>query len=125
MLIRTSRLPKNQSAGCLDETPFLTVHQRPPKKTTPSKSPTANASASVRVSFIVILLFVPHRFVFLDDPMPRIQTTNRQPGHQQRQRPGMPARVVSVQPNPECRAKQRRNCHRPADQPHHAEAKPD
>src|SRR5664280_1973553 len=60
MLIRSSRLPKNQSAGCLDETPLRTVHQRPPKKIAPSKRPATNASARVSNSFIVILLFVPH-----------------------------------------------------------------
>src|SRR5664280_3253551 len=99
MLIRSSRLPKNQSAGCLDETPLRTVHQRPPKKIAPSKRPATNASARVSNSFIVILLFVPHCLVFLGDPMPRIQTADREPGHQQRQRPGMLARMVFVQPD--------------------------
>ena len=35
MLIRSNKLPKNQNAGCSDETPLRTVHQRPPKKMTP------------------------------------------------------------------------------------------
>src|ERR1039458_9558418 len=89
MPIRTSRLAKNQSAGCLDETPLRTVHQSPPKNTAPSPPPAAHASTNIRVSFIVILLFLPHGFVFLGNPMPRIQTANHEPAHQQRQRPGM------------------------------------
>ena len=51
MLIRSSRLPKNQSAGRLDETPLRTVHQRPPKKIAPSNTPATNASTR-RQSFI-------------------------------------------------------------------------
>ena len=35
------------------------------------------------------------------------------------------ARIVLVQPDTERRAEQRRNHHRPADQPHHAQAEPD
>ena len=57
--------------------------------------------------------------------MPGIQTADRQPGNQQRQRPGMTSRMVFVQPDTERRAEQRRNDHRPADKPHHAQAKPD
>jgi hypothetical protein len=102
-----------------------TVHQRPPKKTAPSPTPATHASARVNVSFIVILLFLPHRLVFLGDPVPRVQTADRESGHQQRQRPGMLARMVFVQPDAERRTEQRRNDHRPADQPHHAQPEPD
>src|SRR5664280_640362 len=125
MLIRSSRLPKNQSAGCLDETPLRTVHQRPPKKIAPSKPPATPASPSVRVSFIVILLSVPHGLVLLGDPIPRIQAADRQSGHQQRQCPGVLAWMVFVQPDTERCAEQRRNNDRPADEPHHAQAEPD
>ena len=90
MLIRSSRLPRNQSAGCLDETPLRTVHQRPPKKIAPSKTPATNASTRVRVSFIVILLFVPHLPCLPWRPNARHSNSRSiKPGHQQRQRPGM------------------------------------
>src|ERR1035441_3367211 len=125
MLIRSSRLPKNQSAGWLDEAPLRTVNQRPPKKIAPSNTPAASAGARNNNSFIVILLFVPYLLVFFGHPMPRIQTADREPGHQQRQRPGMLARITLVQPDTERRAEQRWNHHRPADQPHHAQAEPD
>src|ERR1039458_2417641 len=118
MLIRSSMLPKNQSAGRWDETPLITVHQRPPKKNAPSNRPAANAGARNKNSFIVILLFVPHLFLFLGHPMPRIETTDCEAGHQQRQRPGMLARIMLVQPDTERRAEQSRNRDRPADQPH-------
>ena len=79
MLIRSSMLPRNQSAGRWDETPLRTVHHRPPKKIAPSTPPASHASISVSVSFIVILLLLAHRLVFLGDPMPRIQTADREP----------------------------------------------
>src|ERR1039458_10803844 len=47
MPIRASRLAKNQSAGCLDETPLRTVHQSPPKNTAPSPPPAAHASTNI------------------------------------------------------------------------------
>src|ERR1035438_5465393 len=125
MPIRASRLAKNQSAGCLDETPLRTVHQSPPKNTTPTPPPAAHASTNIRVSFIVILLFVPHCLFFLGDPMPRVQTADHEPAHQQRQSPGMLARMVFVQPDTERCAEQRRHRHRPANKPHHAQAEPD
>src|SRR5664280_3544144 len=125
MLILRSRLPTNQSAGCLDETALRTVHQRPPKKITPSTAPAVNASARVSVSFIVILLILPHRLLLLGDPMPGIQTADHEAGHQQRQRPRMGSRMASVQPDAEHCAEQRWHDHRPADQPHHAQAEPD
>ena len=37
--VRSRRLPKNQTAGCWDETPLRTVHQSPPKKIVPSTTP--------------------------------------------------------------------------------------
>src|SRR5208283_4241734 len=104
----TSRLAKSQSAGCLDETPLRTVHQSPPKNTAPSPPPAAHASTSIRVSFIVILRFLPHRLVFLGHPIPRIQTADCEPGHQQCRRPAMPAGVVFVQPDSECGPEQSR-----------------
>src|ERR1035437_8239854 len=122
MPIRTSRLAKNQSAGCLDETPLRTVHQSPPKNTAPSPPPAALASTNTRLSFIVILLFLLHCLFFLDDPMPRVQTADREPAHQQRQSPGMLARMVFVQPDTKRCTEQRRNRHRPADKAHHAQA---
>src|SRR5665647_2881768 len=88
MLIRSNRLPKNQNAGCSDETPLRTVHQRPPKKMAPSNMPANNASASSKTSFIAILPFVSHGFVFFRYPVPRIEAADREPSHQQRQRPG-------------------------------------
>ena len=38
MPVRSSRLPKNHSAGCVDAIPLRTVHQSPPKKMAPSDS---------------------------------------------------------------------------------------
>src|SRR5208282_6246176 len=116
MLIRSNRLTMNQTAGCSDETPFSTVHQRPPKKIAPSAAPAAPAKTRVKNSVIVILLFVPHGLVFLGDPMPCIQTADCQSGHQERQCPGMLAGMVFVQPDADRGAKQRGNDHRPADQ---------
>src|SRR5579864_3539395 len=124
-LIRSSMLVKNHSAGRGDETPLITVHQRPPKKNAPSNRPAANAGARTKTSFIVILLFVPNLLVFLGHPVPRIQTTDGKPGHQQRQRPGVRARVMLVQPDTERCAEQRRDHHRPADQSHHSQTEPD
>src|SRR5579864_3869455 len=124
-LIRSSMLVKNHSAGRGDETPLITVHQRPPKKNAPSNRPAANGGARTNTSFIVILLFVPNLLVFLGHPVPRIQTADREPGHQQRQCPGVRARIMLVEPDAERRAEQRRNHHRPADQPHHPQTEPD
>src|SRR5579872_7044622 len=109
MLIRSSMLPQNHNAGRWDETPLRTVHQRPPKKNAPSNKPANNASVKDNDSFIRMLLFVPHLLVFLRDPMPCIQTADGEPGHQQRQCPGMLARIMSIQPDTERRAEERRN----------------
>src|SRR5512135_1920667 len=108
-------LPRNQSAGCLDETLLRTVHQRPPKNSAPSKTPVTKASARTTLSFIMILLVPLHLLVLLIHPMPGIHTPDDQPDDQQRQRPGMPSWMAIVQPNAERRAEQRRNHHRPAD----------
>src|ERR1700688_379486 len=97
-LIRRSKLPKNHSAGRGDETPLITVHHRPPKNKAPRNRPAVNAGAKEKSSLIAILLFVPHRFVFLRHPMPRVPTADREPGYQQRQRPGVLARIMFVQP---------------------------
>src|SRR5271166_5127175 len=118
-------LVKNHSAGREDETPLTTVHQRPPKKNAPSKRPKANAGTRNKSSFIAFLLFVPNLLALLGHPMPRIQTPDGEPSHQQRQRPGMLAWIMLIQPDTERRPQQRRNHHRPADQPHHPQAEPD
>src|ERR1035438_673162 len=125
MLVRSNRLPKNQSAGWLEEKPLRTVHHRPPKNIAPSKTPITRASARLKISFIVILLLLAHLLVFFVHPVPGIQTADYQAGDQQRQRPGMPSWMVMVQPDAKRRAEQRRNHHGPADQPHHPQAKPD
>src|ERR1035438_1388786 len=86
MVMRSSRLPRNHSAGCLEDTPLRTVHQRPPKKIAPSTPPASHASTSVEASFIVVVLpFLPHRPVFLGDPVPRVEAAKQEAGHQQRQ----------------------------------------
>src|ERR1039458_4430636 len=125
MLVRSHRLPRNQRAARLDETPLRTVHQRPPKNIAPSKMPAARAGSRRKVSFIAHLLFLAHFLILLIHPMPGIQTTDGQADNQQHQRPGMLSRMAIVQPDAQRRAEQRRNHHRPADQPHHAQAKPD
>src|SRR5579864_5447688 len=94
-------LVKNHSAGRGDETPLITVHQRPPKKNAPSNRPAANAGARTTISFIVILLRVPNLLVFLGHPVPGIQTADCEPGHQQSQRPAVPARIMLVEPDTE------------------------
>src|SRR5471030_901283 len=101
MLMRSSPLPRNQSAGCGDETPWRTVHHNPPKKIAPSKPPASPASVSVSVSFIAVLRFLPHRLVLLRHPIPRIQTADRETDDQQRQRPWVRARMMLVQPDTE------------------------
>src|ERR1022692_2352652 len=125
MLVRSNRLPKNRSAGCLDETPLRTVHQRPPKNIAPSRTPPSRASTRPKASVIVVLLFVSHLLVFLAHPMPGIQTAENQADDQKRQRPGDLSWIALVQPDTERRAEQRRDHYRPADQSHHAQAKPD
>src|SRR5581483_7924027 len=104
-------LPRNHSAGRLEETPLRTVHQRPPKKMAPSKNPAAKATAGIRNSFIVALRFVLHCFCFLRDPIPSVQTSDRQPDHQERQGPRMFAWMVFIQPDAERRAEKRRHDH--------------
>src|ERR1035437_915298 len=124
MLIRNSPLPRNQSAGRGEETPRRTVHQRPPKKSAPSKTPDVHARTNISGSFIAVLLFIAHGLFLLSHPIPRIHTTERQADDHQRQCPCMLARMMLVQPEAECGAEQRRNDHRPSDQSHHAETEP-
>src|ERR1035438_1837071 len=124
MLMRNSPLPRNQSAGRGDETPLRTVHHSPPKKNAPRPPPASHASASVSVSFIAILLSVPHRLVLLGNPVPRIQTADGETDDHQRQRPRMCPGMVLIQPGAERGAEQRWHDHRPADQAHHAEPEP-
>src|ERR1035441_9301808 len=84
MLVRSKRLPKNQSAGCSDEKPLRTVHHRPPKNIAPSKAPVTSASTRLKPSLIMILLLIcAHFLVFLIHPMPGIQTSNGQADDQQ------------------------------------------
>src|ERR1035438_9535329 len=124
MLVRSRTLPKNQSSGSSDEKPLRTVHHRPPKNIAPSKAPVTRASTRLKPSFIMILLLIrAHFLVFLIHPMPCIQTPNGLADDQQHQRPGMVSRMAIVQPDTKRRAEQRRNHHRPADQPHHADRK--
>src|SRR5476649_831450 len=106
MLIRKTRLANTHSAGLGDETTLRTVHSRPPKKIAPSASPAAPAGISGCRSFAVIGLVLPNRLVFVGYPVPSVQAAERQPGHQQRERPGVSAGMVLVQPRPESRAEQ-------------------
>src|ERR1039458_1253475 len=125
MPVRSNRLPRNQSAGCVDEEILRIVHQRPPKNIAPSKTPVTKASARLTVSFVTILIYLSHLLVFLVYPVPGIQTADCQADNQQHQRPGMFPWMTIVQPDTERRAGERRNHHRPANKPHHAQAKPD
>src|ERR1022692_3546612 len=125
MLVRSNILPKNQSAGRVDAKPLRMVHQRPPKNIAPSKTPASRAGTRLKVSLIVIFLLLSHLLVFLVHPVPGIEAADCQAGDQQHQRPGMSSRMAIVQPDTERRAEQRRNHHRPADKPHHPQAKPD
>src|ERR1700722_3965500 len=102
--MRRSMLPKNQSAGRRAERPLRTVHQRPAKKIAPSTRPAAPASNNGSGSFIVRPLVISHCLFFIGDPMPRVQTTNREPHDQERERPGMGSGMMFVQPDAECGA---------------------
>ena len=58
MLVRSSRLPRNQSAGCSDETPLL---DRPPKAAEENRAEQSaghQRQHQSQRSFIVILLFL-------------------------------------------------------------------
>src|SRR5580698_8064866 len=101
MLIRSSRLPKNQSAGCFDETHCRTVHHSPPKRIVPITPPATQDRNNVRVSFILVLLPFANGLVFAGNPMPRVQTSDGEPANQECQRPAMFAGVVLVQPKTE------------------------
>src|ERR1035438_2630533 len=125
MAVRSNTLHRNQSAGCLDDTPLRTVHQRPPKNIAPTKTPVSRDSARRTISFVMILLFLLHLLVFLPHPMPGIRAADDQARNQQSQRPGMFSRMAIVEPDTERRAEQRRNNHRPSDKPHKTQAKPD
>src|SRR5664279_453041 len=105
--VRSSRLLRNQSAGAADDRPLITVHHKPPKKNTPSRSPAAKAGNTNSISLIVVLLGSPNLPVFLGHPMPRIQAAQGQPSRQQGQRPGVLARMMFIEPDPQSRAEQR------------------
>jgi hypothetical protein len=125
MLVRSSRLPRNQSAGRFDERPLRTVHQRPPKKNTPSKTPALPAEHQNH-SFIHRHPPVRPAWPCLPWPPNARHSNSRSRGRQ----PAAPASRngfpdSAVQPETKRRAEQRRNRDRPADQPHHAQAEPD
>ena len=85
---RQNRIPPGQcssaAAGCRRTKAPAVRTKRPCEPSTKGRRrksrratrPPANASTRVNVSFIVILLFVPHRLVFLGHPMPGIQTAD-------------------------------------------------
>src|SRR5580658_5853714 len=73
----------------------------------------------------MLLRFPLHFRVFLRYPMPGIQTADEQADDKQHQRPGMASWMAIVQPDTKPRAEKSGNHHRPADKPHHAQAKPD
>src|ERR1035437_5820200 len=121
MPMRTIRLTKTNSPGRCEETHLLTVHHRPPKKSTPSPIPAIPAKMILMVSFMVILPFITNGFVFLVHPMPGVKATNYESGNQQGQGPGSTSGIVSIQPETECGTEECRNDHRPANQAHHSQ----
>src|SRR5664279_1063024 len=74
---------------------------------------------------LTVFLFFRHFPVLLGHPRPGVYTAENQADDQERECPGMPPGMVTVQPDTECGAGERRNHHRPADEPHHPQAKPD
>src|ERR1035441_3515737 len=76
MLVRSNILPKNQSAGRVDAKPLRMVHHRPPKNIAPSKTPASRAGTRLKVSLIVVFLFLSHLLVFLVHPVPGIQAAD-------------------------------------------------
>jgi hypothetical protein len=78
MLILIIRLQKNQSAGHLDDNPWRTVHQSPPKNMAPSNMPAAKA----KKSFIAVTLVVLNCASFLGHPMPSIETADHEACYQ-------------------------------------------
>src|ERR1035441_8983079 len=122
--VRATRLQRNQSAGWFEETTFRTVHQRPPKNIAPSEIPISRASTRLNVLVMAILLFLQHLFVFLVHPMPGIEAADCEADNQQRQRPGMTAGMMAVQPDTQTCARKGRDRHRPADETHHPQAEP-
>ena len=90
---------------------------------------TASINAGDPISLIGGALFLLACFVFLVPLLAQLAAlddeTDDQADDQQGQRPGMTSRIAMVQPDTERRAEQRWNRHRPADQSHHAQAKPD
>ena len=126
MLIRRSRLPRNQSAGWEDRTPLRTVHQSPPKKMSPSIPPPSPANATIEwfihgdLPLLAAWPCLPWR--------PNARHSNSRPRARPRgapKRPGMRARIMLVQPHARRRAEQRRDVHGPADHSRHAQAEPD
>src|SRR5574344_806132 len=96
MLVRINRLPRNQNAGFLDESPFRTVHQSPPKKTAPSRKPAIRDKKRCNISFIVILLFLLHFLVLFGYPVPCIQAADKKADDQHCECPGKAFWIVFI-----------------------------
>jgi hypothetical protein len=136
MTAETNRIQPGQcssaAAGCRKTTApavstkrlLRTVHQRPPKKIAPSKPPgprqhqikfhSSPSSCSSRMA----LSSLATQCQAFKQPRTRPATSSASVQEWR-------ARMAFVQPETKRRAEQRRNHHRPADQPHHAQAKPD
>jgi hypothetical protein len=123
MPVRSSRLPKNHSAGRGDD---HALAHRPPQaaeENAPSPSPARDATTSIRW---FIHRRPPVRRAWLCPPWtPKTTRSDSRSSVRppKRQRPGTAARIVLVQPQAQRRAEQRGNRHRPADQPHHAQSR--
>ena len=120
--VRSSRLSANHSATWRECVPRCTVHHSPPKNTAPSATPVANAtaagnataavnaipvaSAGVVVDSSVITGAIPVRHVLLSTrhPVPGIPAAQGKACDQQRQRPGVDARMTPIDPVAERRA---------------------
>ena len=124
IIVRSKRLPRNQSAGRSDEKHLRTVHQRPAKNITPSKTPVTKANLESK--FHLSFFSVPRAFPCL----PWRPNARHSNGRSRGRRSTAPA-SRDVCPNGVCPTRcrgLRRQCrhhHRPADQPHHCQAKPD
>src|ERR1700722_9102809 len=125
MPVRASTLSRNQRAGNGEPMPRPTVHHNPAKYMAPSARPAASAGSSADSSVIAGTRRGLYFLVFPGGPVPRIPAAQTQATEQQRQGPGVPRRVMLVQPRSQQRPEQRRHGDRPADHAHHAETGPD
>src|ERR1700722_16643775 len=87
--------------------------------------PASSATLSVDASLIVALRHFVDGVELTSHPTPGIDAADDQSTDQQRQRPGVRSGMTPIQPRAQQNPKQRRQCHGPADQSHHAEAPPD